>query len=246
MGTVPARAATRDAPAGHPGHPGKAGKEHSRAGRNHTQQRRSPELLGWGLFLTLIGAAAMVWVEVPPSAVAVTSSLLLFAFGVAWCFSPAPASPAAVAGSSVPALAPAPAPAADSVPAPPAVSVQAPVPIPATRAATPASRPTAAAPTRPALRPSPAQQPSALQPSPALRPAPQPARMDRPAPHGRRAAAMPVVHEMPAEPSRWTRTFGPPETGQIPLQPYLARTPAPLVTADAELPDRRQRSHSSL
>ncbi|MCC3275038.1 hypothetical protein LJ753_04030 [Arthrobacter sp. zg-Y20] len=190
----------------------------------------------------------MVWVEVPPSAVAVTSSLLLFAFGVAWCFSPAPASPAAVTGSSIPALAPAPAPATDSIPAPPAVSVQAPVPTPATGAATPASRSTAAtaAPTRPALRPSPALQPSAIQPSPALRPAPQPARMDRPAPHGRRAAAMPVVHEMPAEPSRWTRTFGPPETGQIPLQPYLARTPAPLVTADAELPDRRQRSHSSL
>ena len=65
-------------------------------------------------------------------------------------------------------------------------------------------------------------------------------------PHGRRAAAAPVVLEMPPEPSRWTRTFGPPETGQIPLQPYLAGVADTLSTADAELPDRRQRSHSSL
>ena len=68
----------------------------------------------------------------------------------------------------------------------------------------------------------------------------------RNAPHGRRAAAAPVFHEMPAEPSRWTRTFGPPETGQIPLQPYLAGVSAKYATADNDLPDRRQRSHSSL
>ncbi|MCC3301137.1 hypothetical protein [Arthrobacter sp. zg-Y895] len=68
----------------------------------------------------------------------------------------------------------------------------------------------------------------------------------RNAPHGRRAAAAPVFHEMPAEPSRWTRTFGPPDTGQIPLQPYLAGVPASYATADNDLPDRRQRSHSSL
>ena len=82
---------------------------------------------------------------------------------------------------------------------------------------------------------------------PAPPPSPGPVRMQRSSsPHGRRAAAAPVVLEMPPEPSRWTRTFGPPETGQIPLQPYLAGVADSLSTADAELPDRRQRSHSSL
>ena len=79
-------------------------------------------------------------------------------------------------------------------------------------------------------------------------PSPGPVRMaaGMPAAQGRRAAAAPVFHEMPAEPSRWTRTFGPPETGQIPLQPYLTGAPSSFATADADLPDRRQRSHSSL
>ncbi|MCC9145679.1 MULTISPECIES: hypothetical protein [unclassified Arthrobacter] len=97
------------------------------------------------------------------------------------------------------------------------------LPAPAVRAAAPVR--TAAAPLHPA--------------------ASHPVRV-RTAPHGRRAAVTPVFHEMPAEPSRWTRTFGPPDTGQIPLQPYRSGIPASYATADAGLPDRRQRSHSSL
>ncbi|MBP3043522.1 hypothetical protein KKR91_10960 [Arthrobacter jiangjiafuii] len=45
--------------------------------------------------------------------------------------------------------------------------------------------------------------------------------------------------------SRWTRTFGPPETGQLPIQRYVAGSAA-TDPADPTLPDRRQRSHSSL
>lgn len=45
--------------------------------------------------------------------------------------------------------------------------------------------------------------------------------------------------------SRWTRTFGPPETGQLPIQRYVAGSAAS-DPADPDLPDRRQRSHSSL
>ncbi|MFZ3452734.1 hypothetical protein [Arthrobacter sp. 7Tela_A1] len=46
-------------------------------------------------------------------------------------------------------------------------------------------------------------------------------------------------------PSRWTRTFGPPETGSLPLQPYVpTRRRTPAVPA-ADRRDRTQRSHSS-
>ena len=46
--------------------------------------------------------------------------------------------------------------------------------------------------------------------------------------------------------SRWTRTFGPPDTGALPLQPYVPTRRASVQTADSEGHDRRQRSHSSL
>ena len=46
--------------------------------------------------------------------------------------------------------------------------------------------------------------------------------------------------------SRWTRTFGPPDTGSLPLQPYVPGSHQPVKTADSEQHDRRQRSHSSL
>ena len=45
--------------------------------------------------------------------------------------------------------------------------------------------------------------------------------------------------------SRWTRTFGPPETGSLPLQPYVPARRSPVQTADPQGQDRRQRSHSS-
>ena len=203
---------------------------------NRRQSSRNQELLAWGVFLTVVGAAAMVWVEVPPGTVATASALLLFAFGVAWCFSTSPAAP----GAGSPAAAPSPAAAkATSVPGPS-------VPGPAAQSAAPpqaaAAYPGAPAPALPAAR---RRSVRALA-SPVPPPSPGPVRMNRGAPHGRRAAATPVLHEMPAEPSRWTRTFGPPDTGQIPLQPYLAGSPASFAMADADLPDRRQRSHSSL
>ena len=44
--------------------------------------------------------------------------------------------------------------------------------------------------------------------------------------------------------SRWTRTFGPPETGQLPVQQYQAAAAA-AVPEDDESTERRQRSHSS-
>ncbi|MBD7994402.1 hypothetical protein H9639_03730 [Arthrobacter sp. Sa2CUA1] len=49
----------------------------------------------------------------------------------------------------------------------------------------------------------------------------------------------------PGETSRWTRTFGPPETGSLPLQPYVPARRAAVQTADPQQQDRRQRSHSS-
>ena len=45
--------------------------------------------------------------------------------------------------------------------------------------------------------------------------------------------------------SRWTRTFGPPETGQLPVQQYDAAAAA-VAPSEPESTDRRQRSHSSL
>lgn len=212
---------------------------------NRRQSARNQELLAWGVFLTVVGAAAMVWVEVPAGTVATASSLLLFAFGVAWCFSTSPAAPAA--GS--PAAAPSPGAAkATTVPGP---SVPGPsVPGPAAQSAAPprAAAAYAGAPASavPAALPAARRCSVRALPSPVPPPSPGPVRVNRGAPHGRRAAATPVLHEMPAEPSRWTRTFGPPDTGQIPLQPYLAGSPASFAMADADLPDRRQRSHSSL
>ncbi|MCC3265375.1 hypothetical protein [Arthrobacter gengyunqii] len=44
--------------------------------------------------------------------------------------------------------------------------------------------------------------------------------------------------------SRWTRTFGPPETGQLPIQQYDAAAAA-VTPSEPEFTDRRQRSHSS-
>ncbi|MCQ1950507.1 hypothetical protein NNX28_11275 [Arthrobacter sp. zg-Y859] len=184
-------------------------------------QGRSPELLAWGVFLTAVAVVAMLWVEVPWGTVTAASALLFLAFGLSWFFARPRTTTAAATAV-----------AAQDLPAP---AVRAP--------AAPAMVPAPAPPTVAVASP-----PS---PAPAPAPASQHARarsVDRPrnAPHGRRAAAAPVFHDMPAEPSRWTRTFGPPDTGQIPLQPYLSGVPASYATADNDLPDRRQRSHSSL
>ncbi|MCQ1947302.1 hypothetical protein [Arthrobacter sp. zg-Y1116] len=185
------------------------------AARPALPQGRSPELLAWGVFLTAVAVVAMLWVEVPWGTVTAASALLFLAFGLSWLFAPPRTTTAAA--SAVPAQAlPAP---AVRAPAAPAI-----VPAPAPPTAAVASPPSAGA--------------------AAAHARPRSADRARNAPHGRRAAAAPVL--MPAEPSRWTRTFGPPDTGQIPLQPYLSGVPASYATADNALPDRRQRSHSSL
>jgi hypothetical protein len=44
--------------------------------------------------------------------------------------------------------------------------------------------------------------------------------------------------------SRWTRTFGPPETGQLPVQPYIEPAAAGMV-ANQQTP-HQQWSHSAL
>ncbi|MCC9204469.1 hypothetical protein LOC60_05340 [Arthrobacter sp. zg-Y769] len=125
--------------------------------------------------------------------------------------------------------------------APPRTTTAATSPVPAP--APPAPAPAAPAPAPVAPVPHTAADAVAARPA-STHPGARPAARTRNAPHGRRAAGAPVV--TPAEPSRWTRTFGPPDTGQIPLQPYLSGVPASYATADNDLPDRRQRSHSSL
>ncbi|MCC9174368.1 hypothetical protein [Arthrobacter sp. zg-Y179] len=187
------------------------------AARPALPQGRSPELLAWGVFLTAVAVVAMLWVEVPWGTVTAASALLFLAFGLSWFFAP-PRTTTAVA-TAVPAQA-LPAPAVRA----PAATATVPAPVPPTAAVV---SPPSPAPATPHARTRPVDR-------------------TRKAPHGRRAAAAPVFHEMPAEPSRWTRTFGPPDTGQIPLQPYLSGVPASYATADNDLPDRRQRSHSSL
>ena len=252
--------------------PDTARRTSRRAAGGTSLSARNPELIFWGAFLTAVGAGAMVWVQVPPGIVATVSGLLLFAFGITWYFSstqdrsPAARPGAALPGSALPATAPRP----EAVQPSPAASGPT-----AADGAAAATLPAAAAPAAMATAPDDAQVSSASTtaipvpntPVPDLStrvpgtrrharmgavavppPSPGPVRMGAgmPAAGGRRAAAAPVFHEMPAEPSRWTRTFGPPETGQIPLQPYLSGAPASFATADADLPDRRQRSHSSL
>lgn len=57
-----------------------------------------------------------------------------------------------------------------------------------------------------------------------------------------------VEVDRPADPaSRWIDTFGPPQTGQLPIQRYIAQTPPPkTVTVNDGSPDQsaRQWSHS--
>lgn len=202
----------------------------------------------------------MLWIQVRPLAVTVVSGLLLLAFALSWYFSsprsPLPAAAASGAGAS--GAGPksgthsgthsANAQAAPSAGGPAALTGPIAVGVPhkpavPDQSAAPGTQADPAADAAGATR-VPAHRRRAV---PAPPPSPGPVRMQRSSsPHGRRAAAAPVVLEMPPEPSRWTRTFGPPETGQIPLQPYLAGVADSLSTADAELPDRRQRSHSSL
>ncbi|UWX96032.1 hypothetical protein N2K95_10075 [Arthrobacter zhaoxinii] len=205
----------------HRAEPIKTSKPEVRRDAAPRPQGRSPELLAWGVFLTAVATAALLWAEAPRGAVAAGSGLLFLTFGLSWFFEPPRALPS---GSADPMEA-----TTTTAAVPASFLPVAPVFLPAS------PEPTA---------PSPGRAASAAEASPRAATAHAAART-RSEPHGRRAAAVPVFHEMPAEPSRWTRTFGPPETGQIPLQPYLNGVPASYATAGSESPERRQRSHSS-
>jgi len=180
-----------------------------RAAKQPDSVRRSPELLGWGLFISATTAACLLWARIPAPVTAGTSALVLAAFAAAWYASRGTARPerpdaaAAAPQAQSPAARETPEPAADR---------QQPAP---TRTQDEPARPLA----------------------PAIPLAPGAARefLSAPVPGGSGTQA-----------SRWTRTFGPPETGSLPLQPYVPALRASVQTADSERHDRRQRSHSSL
>ncbi|MER1996431.1 MAG: hypothetical protein ABTA24_08050 [Arthrobacter sp.] len=164
-------------------------------------------------------AACLLWAELPLSVSAGTSALLLAAFTAAWYGSrPSPV----------------PAPTGTHATHAPQASTAMP--------AAPDAEPARDVPGQDAASPGDAvltqdspegQVPGAV---PAIPPAPGAARefLSTPVPG-------PAGHA-----SRWTRTFGPPDTGALPLQPYVPAAHSPVKTADSESPDRRQRSHSSL
>lgn len=171
-----------------------------RAANRPGSARRSPELLGWGLFISATTLASLLWARIPVPVGVGTSAFVLAAFGTAWYASRVPALPERVGAAAAP-------------------------------------RPQSTAPAADRRRsigaPGAPEHPLA----PAVPLAPGAARefLSAPVPGGTGSQA-----------SRWTRTFGPPETGSLPLQPYVPVAGKPVQTADSERHDRRQRSHSSL
>ena len=174
-------------------------RRRSQRAANRAAAKRSPELLGWGVFLSGTTALCLLWAQVPASVTAGATGLLLAAFAAAWYAS----------RSAPPQAAP-------------------PDPAPAERAAS--------APVR--SEPHPEQTPAKRPEVPSIPLAPG-------AVQEFLTAAGPGP-EAPAGSSRWTRAFGPPDTGSLPLQPYVPALRASVHTADPERQDRRQRSHSSL
>lgn len=177
-----------------------------RAAKQPGRVRRSPELLGWGLFLTAATAACLLWAQIPAAVTAGTSALVLAAFMTAWYASRNPALPAAR-----PAVTPGEAQPEQTNAAPAPSGVQ---------------EPAHDAPVMPA---------ESLVPAIPLAPG-----------AAREFLTAPLAGASGTQASRWTRTFGPPETGSLPLQPYVPAQRATVQTADSERHDRRQRSHSSL
>ncbi|MCC9193771.1 hypothetical protein LOC59_08940 [Arthrobacter sp. zg-Y916] len=202
--------------------------EHRRGRRTPetgTTARRNPELLAWGVFLTGTSALSLTWAEIPAGPAAGASALLLTAFILAWYLSPAAATKAATSDAAVPARIPA------LQPSP----VSGPVAGPGNSGAPDTAAPSVAE----AIAAAAAAKAAAPEeaPLPRIPAAPEAVReflgsTDRPS-------------FQQDGPSRWTRTFGPPETGSLPLQPYVPtrrRTPAAPAT---DRRDRSQRSHSS-
>ncbi|WP_312182005.1 hypothetical protein [Arthrobacter sp.] len=180
------------------------------------RRRRNPELLGWGLFLTGTSAVCLLWAEVPAGLAAGSAALLLSAFLVAWYLSVESGTTAAPAKAAIAAVTPLPA--AGAARAAETSRKTAKPAVPAVDSAVQGGD------SVPAAVPAIPIAPAALQ---EFLPRPRPA-----------ASAV-------DGPSRWTRTFGPPETGSLPLQPYVPTRRTEVQTADPEGQDRRQRSHSS-
>lgn len=186
------------------------------------RRRRNPELLGWGLFLTGTTAVCLVWAAVPVGLATGATALLLGAFLITWHLS------------------------ADGRPVVPAVSpADFPSPVPATATHPAAVLPAPASPSQ--------VSPAATRPSQVSPAADKPAAPAIPAAPGAVQEFLPRARPLPAPPapasldgpSRWTRTFGPPETGSLPLQPYVPARRAVVQAAETDGQDRRQRSHSS-
>ncbi|MBD8045318.1 hypothetical protein H9638_16030 [Arthrobacter sp. Sa2BUA2] len=194
-----------------------------RSGR--PKPRRNPELLGWGLFLTGTSAVCLLWAEVPLALAAGLTALLLAAFLTAWYLSAGGSTTAAVgsetAGNRSNRAA------ASLVPGTPDPGAAPSAPEP--NSAEPSSR---RSPVSGADR-------STAAAVPAIPLAPEAVQEFLGLPRPRPAAAA------AGGTSRWTRTFGPPETGSLPLQPYVPARRSTVQTADPQGQDRRQRSHSS-
>lgn len=224
--TGPRRRSTKPAP------PAAAGTRRAaaRAAQRPQRPRRDPDLALWGIFLGVVTYAASTRTDIDPAAGAGTAFLVTAVFAAIWWFGgrdrPADsASPAAAASRE------------DSSPAGADGAVAA--------AAEPAAAPAAGAGTAPGPR----RRDTAVAPPPVpqhqgapVEPLPWDAAAGR---RGRRRAD--AGHQAAAGdgPSRWTRAFGPPETGSLPLQQYVPTGPLPIIVADPEALDGRQRSHSS-
>lgn len=186
------------------------------------RHRRNPELLGWGLFLTGTSAACLLWAEVPVALAAGLTVLLLTAFLTTWYLSADGSTTAAPAASGAHRTR------SDRAPNPSEPSPSEPTP------ATPEPNSAEESST---LSPAPGTDNKTAAPVPAIPLAPEAVQEFLGLPRPRPATA--------AGTSRWTRTFGPPETGSLPLQPYVPARRTPVQTADPQGQDRRQRSHSS-
>ena len=191
-----------------------------RAGKRAAGPQRSTELLGWGIFIAATSAACLLWAEQPLAVMAGTPALLLAAFTAAWY------------GSRNSGLLQHP-PGEGPEASPRAAAPVLPVPLDDAASLSPFQEPAKHVPAGSAAE---KQNPQSALPVPAIPLAPGAARefLNTPAPGPDGQA------------SRWTRTFGPPDTGSLPLQPYLPAAHPPVKTADSDSHDRRQRSHSSL
>ena len=221
----------------------------ARAAEAPRRPRRDPDLALWGIFLGVVTYAASTRTEIDPAAGAGTAFLVTAVFAALWWFGgrdrpvDSDAAPAAAsrddAASPVEADGALPAAAEPSTAAPASAGSAGPDAAAARSGAAGSgaasgSRRKEAAGARP---PVPQHQGAPVEPLP----------WDAAATRRGRRRADAGHQSVPADgPSRWTRAFGPPETGSLPLQQYVPTGPLPIIVADPETLDGRQRSHSSI